>query len=275
MRILPLNHQCIVEPVVALAKAFWLNVYDGKKRGKKGHTNNPVVSTLPWFETPSWSWDDDIIPSELSPSNLVKGFDWIFFSFFFCPSATLLLPSHLSLFSTFRLLRTFLYIKGESVRGIHTGRYWKQEELHSLSSFLPMVAFLHKFVVSSEPDGEVQRCHQRLKETRTLPLFLAHNFFFFMVAKFKNSPKERASGRVWTIALLLYGPEKRGIPIDFRSELTRQNSLLQKSLCLWDHNQKHYRASAWHFYHWTEWPVYFEADSLLNKLVGIAVSVIL
>ena len=41
-----------------------------------------------------------------------------------------------------------------------------------------------------------------------------------------------------------------------------QDSIRQKSLCLWDHNyQQHHRASAWQFYHWTEWPVYFAANS--------------
>ena len=86
----------------------------------------------------------------------MKGFDCFFFLLFcfrFCPSATRLLPSHLSLFSIFRLLRPFLSIKEESVRWIHTGRYWKEENLISLSSFLPIVAFLDKFIVSSEPKG--------------------------------------------------------------------------------------------------------------------------
>ena len=132
MRILPLNHQCLVEPIIPLTKAFWLNIYDGKKiRGRKGHTNHPAVSAKPWPGTPSW--DDDIIPSEWSASNLVKGLDCFFFLFvflFFCPSATCLFPSHLSLFSIFCLLRSFLHIKEEIVRGIHTGRYWKEEELH-------------------------------------------------------------------------------------------------------------------------------------------------
>ena len=49
-----------------------------------------------------------------------------------------------------------------------------------------------------------------------------------MIAKFKNIPKERAFGRVQTIALLLYGSEQRGIPMDFKSDMTRQDSLLQK-----------------------------------------------
>ena len=117
-------------------------MYMMEKRGQKGHTNNPAVSALPWSGTPSW--DDDIIPSKWSASNLVKGFDCFSF-FFFCPSATWLFPSHLSLFSTFSLLRTFLYIKEESVRDSH-GRYWKEEELH-FSCFLSslIVTFLFKF----------------------------------------------------------------------------------------------------------------------------------
>ena len=163
-----------------------------KKRGTKGHTNNPAVSALPWSGTPSW--DDEIIPSELSPSNLLKVFDWFF-----------------------------------------------------------LVAFLDRFIVSRESDGAAPRYHQRLQETNTE----AQHFFAHMIVKFKNSPKERASGRVQTIALLLYGPEQRGIPIDFKFHITRQDSLLQKSLCLWDHNyQQHHRASARQFCHWTEWPVY-------------------
>ena len=188
----------------------------------------------------------------------MKGFDRFFFFFLFCPSATWLFPSHLSLFSIFRLLRTFLYIKEETVGGIHKGRYWKDEELHFVSSFLPIVAFLDKFIVSSELDGASPRYHQRLQDTNTE----TRHFFAHMIFKFKNSPKERASGRVQTFAVLLYGPEQRGIPMDFKSDMTRQDSLLQKSLCLWDHNyQQHHRASSWQFYHWTEWPVYFDADS--------------
>ena len=76
----------------------------------------------------------------------MKGFDCCSFFFFFCPSATWLFPSHPSLFSIFHLLRTFLYIKEESARGIHTGRYWKEEELH-FSCFLSslIVTFLLKF----------------------------------------------------------------------------------------------------------------------------------
>ena len=57
------------------------------------------------------------------------------------------------------------------------------------------------------------------------------SFFAHMIAKFKNSPHERAFGRV-QYALLPYGPEQRGIPMDFKSDLTRQDSLLQKSLNL-------------------------------------------
>ena len=144
-----------------------------KKQSTKEHTNNPAVSALPWSGT--LSWDDDIIPSEWSAWNLVKGFDcfsiffFFFFFFFFCPSATWLLPSHLSLFSIFRhgLLRTFLCIKEENVRGIHTGRNWKEEELHFISSFLPIVAFLDRFIVSSEPDGASPRYHQRLQDANT------------------------------------------------------------------------------------------------------------
>ena len=105
--------------------------------------------------------------------------------------------------------------------------------------------------------GASLRYHQRLLESNKPPLFLR----IWSPLKFKNSPKERAFGRVQTIALLLYGPEQRGIPMDFMSNMKRQDSLLQKSLCLWDHNQQHHRASAWQFYPWTEWPVYFEADS--------------
>ena len=121
-------------------------MYMMEKRGQKGHTNNPAVSALPWSGTPSW--DDDIIPSKWSASNLVKGFDcflFLSFFFFFCPSVTWLFPSHLSLFSTFSLLRPFLYIKKESVRDSH-GRYWKEEELH-FSCFLSslIVTFLFKF----------------------------------------------------------------------------------------------------------------------------------
>ena len=93
--------------------------------------------------------------------------------FFFCPSATWLFPSHPSLFSIFRLLRTFLYIKEDSVRGIHfRGDIGRKKNLISLSSFLPIVAFLDKFIVSSEPDGVAPRYHQRLQETNTIPLFL-------------------------------------------------------------------------------------------------------
>ena len=55
--------------------------------------------------------------------------------------------------------------------------------------------------------------------------------------KFNNSPKERAFGRVHAIALLLYGREQGVIPMDFKSDMTRQDSLLQKSLCLSDHNR--------------------------------------
>ena len=116
--------------------------------------------------------------------------------FFFCPSATWFFPSHPSLFSIFRLLRTFLYIKEESVRGIHVrGDIGRNKNLISLSSFLTIIAFLDKFIVSSEPDGVAPRYHQRLQETNTIPLFFAH-----MVVKFKSSPKERAFGRVQTIA---------------------------------------------------------------------------
>ena len=93
--------------------------------------------------------------------------------FFFCPSATWLFPSHPSLFSIFRLLRTFLYIEEDSVRGIHfRGDIGRKKNLISLSSFLPIVAFLDKFIVSSEPDGVAPRYHQRLQETNTIPLFL-------------------------------------------------------------------------------------------------------
>ena len=93
--------------------------------------------------------------------------------FFFCPSATWLFPSHPSLFSIFRLLRTFLYIKEDSVRGIHfRGDIGRKKNLISLSSFLPIVASLDKFIVSSEPDGVAPRYHQRLQETNTIPLFL-------------------------------------------------------------------------------------------------------
>ena len=146
-----------------------------KKLGKKEHTNNPAVSALPWSGTPSWSWDDDIIPSALSPSNLVKGLTVVVVvvCFFFCPSATWFFPSHPSLFSIFRLLRTFLYIKEESVRGIHVrGDIGRNKNLISLSCFLTIIAFLDKFIVSSEPDGVAPRYHQRLQETNTIPLFL-------------------------------------------------------------------------------------------------------
>ena len=67
-------NRCISEGI--LVKCIWW-----KKRGKKGHTNNPALSALPWLGTPSW--DDGMIPSELSPSNLVKGFIWFFFVFVF------------------------------------------------------------------------------------------------------------------------------------------------------------------------------------------------
>ena len=148
-----------------------------KKLGKKGHTNTLAVSALLWSGTPSWPGDDDIIPLELSPSNLVKGLTVVVVVvvvvFFFCPSATRLFPSHPSLFSIFRLLRTFLYIKEESVRGIHVrGDIGRKKNLISLSSFLPIIAFLDKFIVSSEPDGVAPRYHQRLQETNTIPLFL-------------------------------------------------------------------------------------------------------
>ena len=177
----------------------------------------------------------------ISPSNLVKGFDcFVVVVVVFFPSATWLFPSHLSLFSIFRFLRTVFYIKEGSVRGIHKGRYWKEEELHFASSFLPIAAFLDKFIVSSELDGAALRYHQRLEETNTE----TRHFFAHLIVKFKNRPKERASGRVRTIALLPYSAEQRSISMDFKSDMTRQDSLLQKSLCLWDHNQQHHRASA-------------------------------
>ena len=52
-----------------------------KKQSTKEHTNNPAVSALPWSGT--LSWDDDIIPSEWSAWNLVKGFDCFSIFFFF------------------------------------------------------------------------------------------------------------------------------------------------------------------------------------------------
>ena len=91
----------------------------------------------------------------------------------------------------------------------------------------------------------------------TISLFFAH----MITIKIQKQPKGESLWQSSNDRLLLYGPEQRGIPMDFMSDLTRQDSLLQKSLCLWDHNQQHHRASAWQFYHWTEWPVYFEADS--------------
>ena len=79
--------------------------------------------------------------------------------------------------------------------------------------------------------------------------------------KIQKQPKGESLWQSSNDLLPPYSPEQRGIPMDFKSDMTRQDSLLQKSLCLWDHNQQHHRASAWQFYPWTEWPVYFEADS--------------
>jgi len=138
------TNRCLNEDT--LVKCIWW-----KKRGTKGHTNNPAVSALPWSRTPSW--DDDIITFRINSFESCEEI-WLFFFFFFfffCPSATWLFPNHLSLFPIFRPLRTFRCIEEESVRGIHKGRYWKEEELH-FSCFLSSltVTFLYKFIVSSE-----------------------------------------------------------------------------------------------------------------------------
>ena len=121
-----------------------------------------------------------------------QGIYLVFFLFlFFCPSATWLFPRHPSLFSIFRLLRTFLYSKEERVRWIHTGDTERRKNFISLASFLLFVAFLDKFIVSSEPDGAVPRYHQRLQETNTIPLFLhiwSSSLKTEPLAEFKRSP---------------------------------------------------------------------------------------
>ena len=75
-----------------------------KKQSTKEHTNNPAVSALPWSGT--LSWDDDIIPSEWSAWNLVKGFD-CFSIFFFFLSFSYLTPSQSSF--------TFLHFPSRSL----------------------------------------------------------------------------------------------------------------------------------------------------------------
>ena len=70
------------------------------------------------------------------------------------------------------LLRTFLYIKEESVRGVQTVDTERRKNFISLSSFLPIIAFLDKFIVSSASDGVVPCYHQCLQETNKFPPFL-------------------------------------------------------------------------------------------------------
>ena len=160
-------NRCLNEDT--LVKYIWW-----KKRGTKGHTNNTGVSALPWLGTP-W-WDDDIIPSEWSASNLVKGFDWMFFCFCFC---FFLSFSYLTLSqSSFTFLcfpsRTYFPppLKRKAWEEIIQGNTERRKHFISLASFLPIVAFLDKSIVSSYPVDAAPRYHQRLQEINTaLPPF--------------------------------------------------------------------------------------------------------
>ena len=216
-----LSHQCLVEPIVALTKAFWLNIYDGKKkpRYKRSYKSSSSKRTTMVRDTfVRWRHNTFRRISFKSCEGI-----WIFFLFFsFLFFFVLQLPY-------VRLLRTSLYIKEERVRGIHTGRY-------SYFSHRSLSRQVYSF----------ERTWRRGPALLSASTGNQHDCsFFFRIWSSSLKTSQRREPLAEFKRSLFYSTDlnvQRGTPMHFKSDMTRQDSLLQKSLCLWDHNQQHHRS---------------------------------